>query len=220
MVAERAREPTSTLRGRRSAYARALASILVALALVAPSTARARALPEETRAQVEALYSEANTAAELGEYARAADRYREVLRILPEGEDTYETRAVALADAIRAYRRADEEGGDPRSLCRASALASEYLREARSAFGIDAAVMDGPKSAIRERDAIHSILAGRDLSCETVMKSPAPAPEPAVEPEPEPEPAAPRRQRARVTPEGSPPIGGATSPAPARCSSP
>jgi len=176
----------------------------LALALSVPSVALAQdpapAEPAvaETRARLEAIYSEANAATQVGDYAAAADRYGEALALLPETQANHESRALALLDSVSARREAFSRARDPQQLCRARDVLRGYLVTARTTYGAASSELDGPRQAARVHGEVEVQIA-TDLAPETCpgdQKTAAPPP-PAPKPEPAPPPP-PRRDPRRI----------------------
>jgi len=162
---------------------------VVAAANVAP-------LSEETRARVEALYSAAAEALDEGDPAAAAASYAEVLDAIQEDAATHGGRALALADALGAYRAAYAEGSAHEHLCAAQALLTAYTKGLDELYGDAVAQLDGAALAAQEEESLALLLADENMSCETDTEV---APDPEAAPEPEPEVAA--------SPEDPPPSG-------------
>jgi len=183
----------------RVAWTLALALVVE---LAAPLTARpVRAEPAldpgETQARLEAIYSAANQATAAGDHVAAAERYAEVLTVLPESRDNHESRALALLDSVAARRRAHAYHSPGPQLCAARDLVRGYLDAARGAYGPGAADMDGVRQAEPLRDELVREIAGLpDPTCPGDQPAPAPAVEGPREPlrlAPAPAPAPDRR---------------------------
>lgn len=177
---------------------------LLALALSVPTgvsaqePAPAEPAPAETRAKLEALYSEANAATQAGDFSAAADRYGEAFALLPETQANHESRALALLDSVSARREAFTRTRDPLQLCRARDVLRSYLVTARATYGAASGELDGPRQAARVHGEVEVQLA-TDLAPETCPgdhKAAAPPP-PAPKPEPIREPP-PRRDPRRI----------------------
>ena len=148
-----------------------------------PARASAGPLPPETRERLEALYTAGAEALEGGDPATAAASYAEVLEVLPEEEGTHGGRALALSDAVGAYRAAFDASSDDRLICAAIALLGAYARGLEERYGAVSAEMDGGKLAATLGEELAAQVVADAVLCED------PEPEPVEEPEPEPEPA-------------------------------
>ena len=171
-------------RGRGDAHARsrALRRLAFAAALVVaslPARGSAGPLPPETRERLEALYTAGAEALEGGDPEAAAMSYAEVLEVLPEEEGTHGGRALALSDAVAAYRAAFDASSEDRLLCAALVLLQAYTRGLEERYGAASAEMDGGKLAAELAAELAAIVVGDTVLCEE-------EPEPAVEPAPEP----------------------------------
>jgi len=152
----------------------ALALIVPDLA-VAQEPAPAEPAVAETRAKLEAIYSEANAATQAGDFAAAADRYGEALALLPETQANHESRALALLDSVGARREAFTRSRDPLQLCRARDVLRSYLVTARTTYGAASSELDGPRQAAR----IHGEV---EIQIASELASPPSGPEHAAPP--------------------------------------
>jgi hypothetical protein len=161
---------------RGSARSRVLACV-VALALIdgGVGSARARAAEpaQDVRDEVEALYEEAAAAREDGDLVAAGAAFAAVLAVVDEAKDTHGSRALALADAVAAYRAAFEASAAASSLCEAQRVLLAYEAELTERYGDGAAAMDGGVLAAELGEGIAATLADNDLSCETGEPAPA-----------------------------------------------
>jgi hypothetical protein len=154
---------------------RVLAGVL-ALGLAGPARAAEPAAEPDVRARLEAIYEAANGDVQAGNFAAAAGRYAEAVALLPESQQTHESRALALLDSVGARRQAFARGGDPAQLCAARDLLRAYLVQARATYGPAAAELDGPRQAGRVHGEIEGDLAGMPAStCPGDQPPPAPA---------------------------------------------
>lgn len=176
---------------RGAALPRRLAALALALVLaaVAGPTPAAASIPKSALLRVEQLYADASHAAEAGDHQKAAECYREVLKVLPEEEETHASRTLALVDAIAAYRAGYASAGDGALLCDALALLDTYDASLRSTYGAEASAQDGAQTAIDARAQLDAEVASAELSCETDDLDPEPEPAEAPAPDPDPEPA-------------------------------
>lgn len=169
-------------------------AVALALALLdgaaAPALARAAQPAEDVRDELEGLYEEAAAAREDGDLVAAGAAYAAVLQVLAEAPESHGGRALALADAVAAYRAAFDATAAAPPLCEAQAVIVAYEAGLAARYGDDAAAMDGGALAAELRAGIAATLADNSLSCKT--DDPEPEPEPAPAPEPEPAPAAER----------------------------
>lgn len=163
----------------------AVASLVVASL---PARAGAGPLPPETRERLEALYTAGAEALEGGDPASAAASYAEVLEVLPEEEGTHGGRALALSDAVGAYRAAFDASSEDRLICAAIDLLQDYAGGLKERYGAASAEMDGGKLAATLEEELAAQVVADEVLCE---EEPAPVEEPVEEPEPEPEPAVP-----------------------------
>jgi hypothetical protein len=166
---------------------RALIAVLV-LALAAPVQARAQAPAADERARLEAIYGAANEATQAGDFASAADRYAEVLTLLPESRENHEVRALALLDSVAARRQAHARSGGPEQLCRARDLTRDYLLAADAAHGLLARELDGVRQAANLRDELDAQLARSTCPEDQPVAEPAPSPPLRLAPAPTPGP--------------------------------
>ncbi len=133
----------------------------------------------DRHARLEAIYTAANAALQAGNYAAAAERYAEVLRVLAESRETHEPRALALLDSVAARRQAQAQGV-PHQLCRARDLTRDYLLSARATHGPAAAQLDGVRQAEQlQRELVGEISRLSDPTCpgdqvEVIPMEPAP----------------------------------------------
>lgn len=130
----------------------------LALLLAAGSAAAQPSASEPGR--LEAIYSAANQATAAGDDVTAAERYADVLDLLPESRDNHESRALALLDSVAARRRAQAGGAPGSQLCRARDLVRDYLVTARAIHGAWTDELDGVRQAERTRDELVREIAG------------------------------------------------------------
>jgi hypothetical protein len=147
-------------------------TVALALLLAADPAAAQQSAPLEP-ARLEAIYSAANQATAAGDDVTAAERYADVLDVLPESRENHESRALALLDSVAARRRA-QASGTGSQLCRARDLVRDYLATARTIHGAAAAGLDGVRQAEHTRDALTAEIA--DLLDPTCPGDPSPAP--------------------------------------------
>ena len=170
---------------------RALIAALV-LTLAAPVQARTHARTQapaaDERARLEAIYGAANEATQAGDFASAADRYAEVLTLLPESRENHEVRALALLDSVAARRQAHARSGDPEQLCRARDLTRDYLHAADAAHGLLARELDGVRQAANLRDELDAQLAQSTCPEDQPIAEPAAPPPLRLAPAPTPGP--------------------------------
>lgn len=150
-----------------------------------PFSAAAQAADAATRARLEAIYNTANEATLAGDFAAAADRYAEVLGLLPETRENHESRALALLDSVAARRQA-ALAGDTGQLCRARDMTRRYLTAAFTAHSLHAAELDGVRQAQQLRDELELEIA--DLSVKTCPGDQVPVPRPPLRLAPAPTP--------------------------------
>jgi len=175
--------------------ARKCPRLALALALlIAAGPAHARQSPTGPEpARLEATYTAANQATAAGDHVSAAERYADVLDLLPESRENHESRALALLDSIAARRRAHVARAPGAQLCVAGDLVRAYLEVARVAHGAAAAELDGVRQAERLRDELAAEIAGlSDRTCpndqalmQPARRAPlqlAPAPSPGRDP--------------------------------------
>jgi hypothetical protein len=130
--------------------------------------------PESAEAaRLEAMYGAANQATATGDHVTAAERYADVLDLLPESRENHESRALALLDSVAARRRAQAGGAPGAQLCSARDLVRDYLVTARATHGARAAELDGVRQAERVRDELDHEIAG--LSDPTCPEDPPPS---------------------------------------------
>ncbi len=153
-----------------------------------PARASAGPLPPETRERLEALYTAGAEALEGGDPATAAASYAEVLEVLPEEEGTHGGRALALSDAVGAYRAAFDASSEDRLICAAIALLQAYAGGLEERYGAASAEMDGGRLAATLGEELAAQVVADEVLCE---EEPEPVAEPEPEPEPEPAPAGP-----------------------------
>jgi len=169
---------------------RQLALAMALLVASPPARASASPLPPETRERLEALYTAGAEALEEGDLEAAARDYAEVLKILPEEEGTHGGRAVAMSDAVAAYRAAFDASSEDRLLCAAIVLTQSYERELEERYGSASAEMDGGELAAKLSAELAAIVVADDVLCdeepEPAVDTHEPEPEPESEPEPEP----------------------------------
>lgn len=169
-------------------------ALVLALTLVAgPAGARQSPTGPEP-ARLEAIYSAAIQATAAGDHVAAADRYADVLDLLPESRANHESRALALLDSVAASRQAHAAGAPDAPLCVARDRVRAYLELADAAHGAGAAELDGVRQAERLRDELAAEIAGlSDRTCPGDQPSTAPAPPPPRKLAPAPTPPADRR---------------------------
>lgn len=146
--------------------------------------------PADERTRLEAIYGAANEATQAGDFPAAAERYAEVLALLPESRENHEVRALALLDSVAARRQAHARSPDITQLCLARGLTREYLHAADAAHGLLARDLDGVRQAAHLRDELDAQLA--ESTCpedQPVAEPPRPPPlrlAPAPTPGPDP----------------------------------
>ena len=146
--------------------------------LIAAGPAHARQSPTGPEpARLEATYTAANQATAAGDHVSAAERYADVLDLLPESRENHESRALALLDSVAARRRAHVARAPGAQLCVARDLVRAYLELARVAHGAAAAELDGVRQAERLRDELAAEIAGLpDRTCPNDQELVQPAP--------------------------------------------
>lgn len=163
-------------------------ALVLALTLVAGPAGARQAPTGSEPARLEAIYSAALQATASGDHVAAADRYAEVLDLLPESRANHESRALALLDSVAASRQAHAAGAPDLALCPARDRVLAYLERARVAHGAGAAELDGVRQAERLRDELAAEIAGRGCPGDQPLAAPAPRPPLKLAPAPEPGP--------------------------------